>query len=160
MKRTKKAWAFFALQMIFFLIAPCVMVWMQYGDLTEKYKISVTAIMLSILIFWVFKKIVLNKWLKTLETKLANIETNALSITDTTAIESNKKAWRNYSICQLLFSSIIPLLLFILAVLTIKTVEQGLIKLYGCLMFCLISVAIGVLFRIAEIFATKLTHEK
>lgn len=160
MKRTIKAWIFFVLQLIFMLVIPCIMVWLQYGELTEKYKISVTAILLSILIFLTFKKIILNKWLKTLEMKLANIETNALTITDSVAIESNKKAWRKYSVFQLFFSAIIPLLLFVLAVLTIKTVEQGLIKLYGCLMFCLMSISVGVLCRVLEIFTTKLTHER
>lgn len=159
MKRTSKTWLFFVLQLVFMLIAPCVFVWLQYGDLTSGYKVSVTAILLMILIFWAFKRIFLNKWLKTFEQKIINIETNALTITDKTAIESNKKAWRFYSLVQLLFNSIVPLLIFILAILTIKTVEQGLIKLFGCLMFCLISVGIGILFRIAEIWSMKLTHE-
>ena len=48
----------------------------------------------------------------------------------------------------------------VLAVLTIKTLEQGLIKLYGYLMFCLISIGIGILFRIAEIYSMKLKHEQ
>ena len=160
MKKNKTAWTYFALQLVFMLVSPCVMVWLQYGDLAQKYKVSVTAILLVMLIFWTFKKIVLSKWLKTLEMKIANIETNALSITDASAITSNKNAWRKYSVAQLVFNSITPLLLFVLAILTIKTVEEGLIKLYGCLMFCLVSVSIGILFRIAEIYATKLTHEK
>ena len=160
MKRTKKTWLFFILQLVFMLIAPCVFVWLQYGELTSGYKVSVTAILLTILIFWAFKRIFISKWLKTIDAKIINIETMALTITDKLAIESNKKAWRFYSLFQLIFSAIIPLLLFILAILTIKTVEQGLIKLYGCLMFCLISVSIGIIFRIAEIYSIKLTHEK
>ena len=36
----------------------------------------------------------------------------------------------------------------------------SIIKLYGCLMFCLISIGIGILFRIAEIYSMKLKHEK
>ena len=160
MKKSKASWLYFVLQLIFMLVAPCIMIWIQYGDLSQKYKISVTAILLMICIFLIFKKIVLNKWLKTFESKIINIETNALSLTDKTAIESNKKAWRTYSVLQLFFSSIVPLLLMILAVVTIKTVEQGLIKLYGCLMFCLISIIIGVVFRIAEIYSMKLTHEE
>jgi hypothetical protein len=92
--------------------------------------------------------------------KIINIETNALSITDKTSIENNKKAWRLYSILQLFFNSVVPVLLMALAVLTIKTVQDGLIKLYGCLMFCLISIVIGVLFRIAEIYSMKLSNEE
>ncbi len=160
MKRTTKSWVFFALQLVFMLVAPCVMIWVQYGDLSQRYKISVTAILLILMIFLIFKKIVLNKYLKSLDGKILNIETNSLSITDKTAIESNKKAWRTYSVVQVLFNTIVPLLLLVLAVITIKTVEQGLIKLYGCLMFCAISIAIGVVFRIAEIYSMRLPHEE
>ena len=160
MKKTSKSWVFFILQIVFMLIAPVIMVWIQYGDLTQKYKVSVTVIMLLLLVFWVFKRIFLDKWIKTINLKITNIETNALSLTDQTAIQSNKKAWRVYSLLQLLINSILPLLVMVLAVITIKTVEEGLIKLFGCLMFCLISVFIGVLFRVCEIYSIKLTHEK
>lgn len=142
------------------LVVPCVFIWVQYGELTTKYKVSVTAIFLTMLVFLIFKKIFLNKWLKTFDQKIINIETNALSLTDKTAIESNKRAWRNYSVLQLVFSSVIPLLLLALAVITIKVVEQGLIKLYGCLMFCTASIFLGVIFRIAEIYCMKLCHEE
>ena len=160
MKKTMQSWTYFVLQIVFMLVAPCIMVWVQYGDLSQKYKVSVTAILLLMLVFFVFKKIVLNKWLKSFDMKIINIETNALSLNDKTAIETNKKAWRVYSLLQLFFSSIIPILLMILAVLTIKTVEEGLIKLYGCLMFCTISIFIGVMFRVAEIYSEKLPLEK
>lgn len=160
MKKTSKTWVYFSLQIIFMLIIPCVFIWLQYGDLTTKYKISVTAIVLCVAVFWVFKKIILNKWIKSFDQKIVNIETNALSITDETVIKANKKTWRNLSLLQLFFNSVVPVLLFILAVVTIKTVEQGLIKLYGCLVFCLISVAIGICFRVAEIYSMRLYHEK
>ena len=141
------------------LVAPCIFVWLQYGELTTKYKVSVTAIMLLVIVFWAFKRIFLNKWLKTFDQKIINIETTALTITEPNAILSNKKAWRLYSLFQLLCNSVVPVLLFALAIITIKTVEEGLIKLYGCFMFCLISIVIGMIFRVAEIYSMKLTHE-
>ena len=55
---------------------------------------------------------------------------------------------------------IAAVLVMILAVLTIQTEEKGLIRLYGCLIFCLISIFLGVIFRICEIYAMRLTHEK
>lgn len=159
MKRTSRSWLLFALQLVFMLVAPCIMIWVQYGDLTMKYKVSVTAIMLILLIFVIFKKILLNKWLKAIDQKVTNIETNALSITDAESIKTNKKAWRNYAIIQLFSSAVIPILLFTIALLTIKAVEQGLIKLFGCLVFCLISVCVGVIFKVGEIYSMKLPHE-
>ena len=159
MKRTAKSWVFFALQILFMLLVPCAFIWLQSGSLESGYKVSVTAIMLTILIFWVFKKVFLNKWLNSFDQKIINIETNALTITDKSAIETNKKAWRSYSVIQLAFNVIIPLLIFILAIITIKVVEQGLIKLFGCLIFCLVSIIIGFIFRIAEIYSIKFSHE-
>ena len=159
MKRNGKSWTFFALQLLFMLVAPCVFIWLQYGELTTKYKISVTAIMLVLLVFLTFKKIFINNWLKKLDAKIIGIETNALSVTNQEAIKTMKKTWRACSVLQTLVSAIIPLLIFVLAVITIKVVEDGLIKLFGCLMFCLISIFIGVIFRLAEIYAMKTAHE-
>lgn len=159
MKRNGKSWTFFALQLLFMLVVPCVFIWLQYGELTVKYKISVTAIILVLLVFVTFKKIFINNWLKKIDAKIIGIETNALSVTDQNAIKTMKRTWRTCSVLQTLFSAIIPLLVFVLAVITIKVVEAGLIKLFGCLMFCLISIIIGVIFRIAEIYSMKAAHE-
>lgn len=159
MKKTKKSWLFFSLQLVFVLLAPILLIWLQYGDLEGVYKVSMTGILCTILIFWVFKKIMLDKFVKGLSQKIVNIETNSLSITEKTAIETNKKAWRTYTLLQLFINSIIPLLLLVFALVTIKTLEQGLIKLFGCMMFCTISIGVGVIFKVAEIYSVKLTHE-
>lgn len=159
MKRNFNAWLFFILNIICILILPCVFVWLQYGDLEYGYKISVTAIILTIVIVLIFKKIIVNKFLKSLDAKIINIETSALSITDAESIKASKNTWRFCSIIKLIIDSIIPICICIMAVLTIKAVEQGIIKLYGCLIFSLISIGIGIIFKIAEIITTKLYHE-
>lgn len=161
MKKTKISWLFFILQMFFVVALPCIFIWLQFGGIVATgYKISITTLLLLLLIFLTFKKIFLSKWLKAIDQKLVNIETNALSITDETGIAQNKRAWRNYSLVQLFFSSIIPILLFIVAILTIKNVEKGIIELYGCLMFCVISIATGLAFKVLEIYSVKLANEK
>lgn len=162
MKRTKLSWLYLALQIVFMLVVPCALLWAQwtkYDDLF-KYKISVTFIIAVILIFWVFKRIFLDKLLKNLDIKIANIETNALTITEDVAIKTNKTTWRTYSIIQLVISLVIPGLVGILGILTIKVLQDGLIKLYGCAMFCAISIFVGVVFRVCEIWSIKLKHEK
>ena len=160
MKRTKQTWLFFILEIVFMLVAPCIFIWVQNGGLATGYKISVTSIILLLIVFVIFKKIFIDKWLVSIEQKKTNIETNALSITDKKAILTNKKSWRLYSVVSLFTSCFIPLLAMLLGVITIKVVEQGLIKLFGCLVFCLISIAIGVLFKFAEIYSMKLAHEE
>lgn len=160
MKKTKKAWLFLGLQLLFMIVVPIAFIWMQYGVFSLKYKISVTSILLMLLMFLIFKKIFINNWLKSIDQKIINIETNCLSLTDKTAIDANKKSWQTYSLIQLFFSSIIPLLILIIAILTIKVVEDGLIKLYGVLMFCAISIIVGLLFKVLEIFSTKTKNEE
>lgn len=91
MKRNGKSWTFFALQLLFMLVVPCVFIWLQYGELTVKYKISVTAIILVLLVFVTFKKIFINNWLKKIDAKIIGIETNALSVTDQNAIKTMKR---------------------------------------------------------------------
>lgn len=160
MKKNGKYWLFFIAEILFLFVVPCVFIWLQYGDLTERYKVSVTAILLTLLIYWVFKRLIIDKWLKSIDQKIINIETNALSITDKSAIESNKKAWRRFSLLQLFLGSIMPILVFVLAIITIKTVEAGLIKLFGALVFCLISIIVGIIFRVLGIYSIKLAHEQ
>lgn len=159
MKKTITSSIFFILNIVFMLIVPIVLVWLQYGDNEGGYKLSITAILVIIGIFLVFKKVVLNKRLEALNLKVVSIESNALSITDEKSIKANKTVWRLCRTIQLLIDCIVPIGIAIISVLTIKVVEQGIIKLYGCLMFCFISIAIGLICKIVEIFTTKLKHE-
>ena len=62
MKKTKKAWLFLGLQLLFMIVVPIAFIWMQYGVFSLKYKISVTSILLMLLIFLIFKKIFINNW--------------------------------------------------------------------------------------------------
>ena len=160
MKKTSKSWVFFVLQLFFIIVVPVALVWLQYGDTTGTFKIPITAILLVILLFLVAKKLLFKPWLDKVKIKIANIETNALTITDPLAIEANKKAWRMFTLAQLACDAFIPLLLFIASIITIKTVEQGIIKLYGCLMFCFVSIVVGIGFKVLEVYSMQLTHEK
>ena len=160
MRKTSTSWLFFVLTIIFMLIIPIALVWLQYGDNEGGYKVSVTAILVIIGIFLVFKKIVLNKRIEALNLKIVSIETNALSITDEKSIKANKTVWRLCRVVQLLIDCIVPVGVAVISVLTIKVVEQGIIKLYGCLMFSFISIAIGLICKIVEIFTMKLKHEE
>jgi len=159
MKKTAKSWIYLSLQLLFFLGAPCLFIWLQSGGLAQGYKFSMSAVMALIIVFILFKKIMLDAWLKKIDIKVTQIEVNQLSVTDQTAIASLKKKWRTYSMIQLFINAVIPLACLVLFILTIKAVEQGLIKLYGCLMFSAVSMAIGVIFKACEIYSVKCEHE-
>ncbi len=159
MKKTISSTIFFVLNIVFMLIVPIIFIWLQYGDIQGTYKISVTAILIILAVFLFFKKLIINKWIETLNLRVVTIESNSLSITDEKSIKANKNVWRLCKTISLLIDCIVPIGIAVISVLTIKVVEEGLIKLYGCLMFCLISIALGVVCKILEIFTTKLKHE-
>ena len=159
MKHTKSSFIFFILQIVCFLIVPVIFIWLQTGGLAKGYKFSVTAIISLVIVFLMFKKLMLNAWLKKIDSKVTQIEVNQLSATDASVIESLKKKYRLYSMIQLIINVIVPIACLVLFILTIKVVEAGLIKLYGCLSFSAVSMAIGVIFKVAEIYTVRCEHE-
>lgn len=160
MKHTKKSVVFFTMQIICFLIIPAVFIWLQSGGLAVKYKLSMTAVISLIVVFLMFKKIMLNSWLKKIDGKVAQIEVTQLATVDESAISSLKRKWRTLSVIQLIINAVIPLAILALFLMTIKVVEAGLIRLYGCLLISSFSMALGVVFKIAEIYSVRCEHEK
>jgi len=162
MKKTKTAWLFFALQLVFMLAVPCVIIWLQYGgaELGQKYKISLTAVLLLMFVFAVFKRVILSPWLKKIDGQIADIEIAQLNAITPATMRSHKKRYRRLAIIQLFFNMIVPVLVFALFMMTISVVQAGTIKLHGALVFCGISMAVGVLCRIGEIWALRCEHER
>lgn len=163
MKNTPAKTVWFVLQLLFFLIVPCVLVWCQYASaeaVTVRYKISVTGIALMLFIFLISKHFWLTPFLKKLESKLAQIEVAQLTATEPEAIESLKRKYRQLSLFQLIIRLVMPILLLLLVLSTIKVVEAGVVKLFGVLSLCAVSFALGVVCRVFEIYAVRLEHEE
>lgn len=159
MKKTTLSMFCFFMQILCYLVIPTVFIWVQSGGLAHGYKLSATAIISVIIVFLVFKKIMLNSWLKKIDSKINQIEVNQLTATDETAINSLKKKWKALSFTQLFINIVIPIACLILFLITIKVVEAGLIKLYGCLLVSTISIIFGVIFKIIEIYTAKTENE-
>lgn len=156
--KTKKV--YFVLQLLFFLVVPCVLIWVQYADGAGlKYKIPMTAVILMIFVFLFAKKVWLNPWLEKQEQKLIQIETLQLTAVEPPVIASLKREYRMRSMIQLVFRMVVPVLLVVLVLLTIKAVETGLVKLFGALMLCTVSFAFGIGCKVAEIYSVRLEHE-
>ena len=161
MKWSKKTYAFFAMQLICFVVVPCVLIWLQYGgaELSEKYKWSITGLMLFVLVFLVAKRIMVTPWLKKIDVQIAQIEIAQLNTTDTAAIESTKKRYRRLALAQLIFNAILPVAVLVIGIMTIKAVQDGLVKLYGVMVFSAISMGVGLLFKVGEVYSVKCEHE-
>lgn len=161
MKKTVKSRLFFIGELLFFLVVPCVLIWVQYGKVEVTwYKLSITGIALILLIFSVAKKLFLNPIIQKTTAQVTQIEAQQLSVTDPLAIASNKKKFRSLSMWQLFFNMIVPILVFAAMFITLKVVEAGAIKMFGVLVFCAISMGLGILCRIGEIYNVRCEHEK
>lgn len=160
MKKTLKSSIFFLFQIVFFLIVPCVLIWIQYGQTDVLwYRLSITGIVLLFIVFLVFKKVVLKPFLAKINAQVAQIEVMQSAEVNPVAIESLKNKFRRLSVFQLIFNAIMPVLVLVLFLMTIKVVEAGAIKMYNVLLLCIISIGIGIVFRILEIYALKCEHE-
>jgi len=134
MKKTKWQAVFIVCQFICMFVVPIVFLWCEYGSnafVSIKYKISITGIIFISLFFSLSKRFWLNDTLKKLQAKIANIETDALSITDQQAIATAKKVYKRYRYVDLLFKLLMPLVLLVGLTVIIKALEEQALKMYG-----------------------------
>lgn len=161
MKKTAKSRLCFIGELLFFIVAPIVLIWVQYGDVhVAWYKMSMTGIGMILFILLIAKKIFLSPLIQKVALQVAQIETQQLSVIDPIAITSNKKRFRKLSMWQLFFNSLLPILIFGGLIITIKVVEAGAIKMFGVLVLCAISLFLGIICRIGEIYSLRCEHEK
>lgn len=163
MKKTKWQAVFIVCQFICMFIVPVLCLWLEYGSnafISVKYKISITGIIFVLLFFSLSKRFWLNDSLKKLQTKIANIETDALSMTDQQAIATAKKVYKRYRYIDLLFKLLMPLVLLVGLTVIIKALEEQALKMYGVFLWSTISFAVGIGFKVLEIHFTKFAHEE
>lgn len=162
MKKTKWQVVFIICQFLFTFAVPVLILWLYYGNdafIAVRYKISLTGVIFVLLFFSLSKRFWLNDALKSMAQKIANIETDALSMTDQTAIDTAKKRYKRYKYIDLLFKSIMPLVLLIGLTVIIKALEEQALQLYGIFLWSTISFGVGIVFKILEINSTRFIHE-
>jgi len=162
MKKTKWQAVFIVCQFICTFVVPVLCSWLEYGSnafVSVKYKISITGIIFVLLFFSLSKRFWLNDSLKKLQAKIANIETDALSMTDQQAIATAKKVYKRYRYIDLLFKLLMPLVLLVGLTIIVKALEEQALKMYGVFLWSTISFAVGILFKVIEIHCTKFVHE-
>ena len=163
MKKTKWQAVFIVCQFICMFAGPILCLWLEYGTnafVSVRYKVSITGVVFVLLFFSLSKRFWLDDALKKMQTKIANIETDALSMTDQQAIVTTKKVYKRYRYIDLFFKLIMPLVLLVGLTIIIKALEEQALKMYGVFLWSTISFAAGIVFKILEIRCTKFVHEK
>ena len=162
MKKTKWQVVCIICQILFMFVVPCLVLWLFYGNnafIALRYKVSLTGVAFVLLFFSISKRFWLDDTLKKMQAKIVNIETDALSMTNKDAIAKTKKVYKRYRYVDLFFKLIVPLILLVGLTVIIKALEEQALKLYGVFLWSTISFAVGVIFKILEIKATRFMHE-
>ena len=153
MKMTKKRLAFFLLHLLFSAVVPIVLVIVRYSTITNTkaaigFKISITGILLLIFVFWVIKKLFIDKKLTDLKAQgnimLADLKTKQ----DPAELAAIEKELKKIKTTEALFGSIIPLLFIVAAVIAFKALEAQLVTLSATLGYIGISYAVGLVFNV------------
>ena len=153
MKMTKKRLAFFLLHLLFSAVAPIVLVIVRYSTITNTkaaigFKISITGILLLIFVFWVIKKLIIDKKLTDLKAQgnimLADLKTKQ----DPAELAAIEKELKKIKTTEALFGSIIPLLFIVAAVIAFKALEAQLVTLSATLGYIGISYGVGLIFNV------------
>lgn len=153
MKMTKKRLAFFLLHVIFSAVVPLVFVIVRYSTMENTrgavgFKISITGILLLIFVFWVIKKLFIDRKLTDLKAQsnimLANLKTKQ----DPAEIAALERELKNIKTVEAIFSSIIPLLFIVAAIVAFKALEAQLVTLSATLGYIGLSYGVGLIFNV------------
>lgn len=153
MKLTKKRIIFFILHLLFSAVIPIALVIVRYSTIENTgaavgFKISITGILLLIFVFWVVKKLFIDRKLADLKAQsnvmLADLKTKQ----DPAEIAALEKELKNIRTIEVIFSSLIPLLFIVAAIIAFKALEAQLVTLSATLGYIAISFFLGLVFNI------------
>lgn len=153
MRVTKKRLTFFLLHLLFSAVLPIVLVIIQYGSIDNSrsaigFKLSITGILLLLFIFWVAKKLFIDRKLQGLSTQgslmLADLKTKQ----NEAELRALEKELKFIKTVEAVLNSIIPMLFLLTGLMAFKALEAQLIRLSGTLGFITVSYFVGIIFSV------------
>lgn len=162
MKITKKRIVFFALHCLFSAIIPIALVITRYSTIANTnaavgFKISITGVLLLIFIFWLVKKLFIDKRLSNLNEQSNIMIADLKTKQDPAEIAAIEKALKSIKTTEAIFNSVIPLLFIVAAIIAFKALEAQLIKLSATLGYIAISYSIGLIFNV--LYSREIHHK-
>lgn len=153
MKLTKKRIIFFILHLLFSAVIPIALVIVRYSTIANTgaavgFKISITGILLLIFVFWVIKKLFIDRKLSDLKAQSNVMFADLKTKQDPAEIAALEKELKNIRTIEVIFSSLIPLLFIVAAIVAFKALEAQLVTLSATLGYIAISFFIGLVFNI------------
>jgi hypothetical protein len=164
MKVTKKKAIFFALHVLFSAVAPFVLVIVQYSTIGDTkaavgFKLSITGILLILFVFWVVKKLFVDRKLADLKIQsnvmLADLKTKQ----NPAELQALEREIRHIRTVEAVFGSIIPLLFIVAAIIAFKALEAQLVRLSATLGWIAISFSAGMVFDVLHAREVHAKHK-
>lgn len=164
MRWTKKKIAYNVLQLVFYGLAPMVLVFFLYGNLGHTkeavgFKIAAPGILLFILVFVCFKRLFINKKLQDAHSQLTQLKADLKVKTDNAEVTNIENAIKNLGTAEVLMNAIVPILLLLLGILCCKVMEAQLVKLSGTCGFILLSYLVGTVFATLDAREVRSRHK-
>ncbi len=153
MKLTKKRIIFFILHLLFSAVIPIALVIVRYSTIQNTgaavgFKISITGILLLIFVFWVVKKLFIDRKLADLKAQSNVMFADLKTKQDPAELAALEKELKNIRTIEVIFGSLIPLLFIVAAIIAFKALEAQLVTLSATLGYIAISFFIGLVFNI------------
>ena len=153
MKMTKKRLAFFLLHLLFSAVVPIALVIARYSTVADTkaavgFKISITGVLLLIFVFWVIKKLFIDRKLADLKAQSNVMFADLKTKQDPAELAALEKELKNIRTIEVIFGSLIPLLFIVAAIIAFKALEAQLVTLSATLGYIAISFFIGLVFNI------------
>ena len=151
MKWTKKKIVFTVFEIIFVAIVPSALVIvnnLSWGDGITPFKIYLGAILLLLLVYYIVKKTILNKYIERLKAMSAQHLADLKVEVDAEKKKRIREELRRERTIESLLSFVIPLLLLALFFVVCKTLESSMVKLSGTVGIIGASEIIGAVFSV------------
>lgn len=150
---TEKKIIYIGLEALFLIIAPLVLILIEYGNMGNTaeevgFKLSLLGIVLVLLVFVLVKKIFINKWLNKLTGLVIRYEGDVAVKVNGAERDNAVKQLKRTRTLEAVFNAVTPILVLALALVMCKGLEGSVVKLSGVVGFILISFVLGTIFSI------------
>ena len=141
------------MHIVFSAVIPIALVIIQYSNIGDSrgavsFRISITGILLLLFVFWIIKKLIVDKKLANLNAQSNVMMADLKTKQNDAEIKALENELRNIRTLEAVFASIIPLLVIAVGIIAFKALEEQLVRLSATLGFIGISYAVGLVFNV------------
>lgn len=148
MKYSKRKLTFFIFEVLFSVVIPILIGISSCMDKGLKVRIGAYGITLAIILFYLIKKLFINKRVENLKGFTVHLKSELAIETDAVKINNIRRALAKAQVFEVIATAITPIGLLSVFLLVSKSIEAGIAHLSGAVGLILLSVIIGTIFAV------------